>query len=47
VVVELAISGVEEKLTIRRVPSFVRDSEKNVSLHGIQGPSWFSASLQR
>jgi hypothetical protein len=39
VVVELDISGVEEKLTIRRGPSFVGDSEKKVSLHGVRGPS--------
>jgi hypothetical protein len=39
VVVELVISGVEEKLT------FVRDSEKKVSLRGVRGPSWLPASL--
>jgi hypothetical protein len=32
VIVELAISGVAEKLTI---PSFVGDSEKKVSLRGV------------
>jgi hypothetical protein len=47
VVMELAISGVEEKLTIRRVPCFVGDSEKKVSLHGVRRPSWLPTSLQR
>jgi hypothetical protein len=46
VVVELAISGVEEKLTIRRGPSFVGDSKKKVNLRGIQEPLWVPTSLQ-
>jgi hypothetical protein len=36
VILELAISGVEEKLTIRRSPIFMRGSEKKVSFHSIQ-----------
>ena len=36
VVVELAISGVEEKLTIRKGPIFVKGSEKKVSLRGVR-----------
>jgi hypothetical protein len=39
VVLELAISGVEEKLDIRRSPIFVRGKEKKVSLNGVRGPS--------
>jgi hypothetical protein len=39
VVLELAISRVEEKLAIRRSPIFVRGKEKKVSLGGIQGSS--------
>jgi hypothetical protein len=37
VVVELAISGVEEKVSIRKGPLFFRGicSEKKVSLHGV------------
>jgi hypothetical protein len=36
-VLELAISGVEEKLAIRRSPIFVRGKEKKVSLGGVWG----------
>jgi hypothetical protein len=39
VVLELAISGVEEKLAIRRSPIFVRGKEKKVSLGGIKTSS--------
>jgi hypothetical protein len=39
VVLELAISGVEEKLAIKRSPIFVRGKEKKVSLGGVRGPS--------
>jgi hypothetical protein len=39
VVLELAISGVEEKLAIRRSPIFVRGKEKKVSLGGVWGSS--------
>jgi hypothetical protein len=39
VVLELAISGVEEKLAIRRSPIFVRGKEKKVSLGGVRGSS--------
>jgi hypothetical protein len=39
VVLELAISEVEEKLAIRRSPTFVRGEEKKVSLGGVQGSS--------
>jgi hypothetical protein len=39
VVFVLAISGVEEKLTIRS-PNFMRDSEKKVSFIAFGGPSW-------
>jgi hypothetical protein len=39
VVLELAISGLEENLAIRRSPIFVRDKEKKVSLSGVQGSS--------
>jgi hypothetical protein len=39
VVLELAISGVEEKLAIRRSPIFVRGKEKKVRLGGIWGSS--------
>jgi hypothetical protein len=38
VVLELAISGVEEKLAIRS-PIFVRGKEKKVSLGGVRGSS--------
>jgi hypothetical protein len=37
VVLELAISGVEEKLTIRRSSNFVRGSEKKVNFCSIWG----------
>jgi hypothetical protein len=37
VVLELTISGVEEKLAIRRSPIFVRGKEKKVNLSGIRG----------
>jgi hypothetical protein len=37
VVLKLAISGVEEKLDIRRSPIFVRGKEKKVSLSGVWG----------
>jgi hypothetical protein len=36
VVLELAISGVEEKLTIRRSPIFVRGSKKKVCFRSVQ-----------
>jgi hypothetical protein len=36
-VLELAISGVEEKLVIRRSPIFMRGKEKEVSPHAIRG----------
>jgi hypothetical protein len=39
VVLELAISGVEEKLAIRKSPIFVRGKEKKVSLGGVWGSS--------
>jgi hypothetical protein len=39
VVLELAISGVKEKLAIRRIPIFIRGKENKVSLGGIQGSS--------
>jgi hypothetical protein len=39
VVLELAISGVEEKLAIRRSPIFVRGKEKKVNLSGVRGSS--------
>jgi hypothetical protein len=39
VVLELAISGVEEKLAIRRSPIFVRGKEKKVSLGSVWGSS--------
>jgi hypothetical protein len=39
VVLELAISRVEEKLAIRRSPVLVRGKEKKVSLGGIRGSS--------
>jgi hypothetical protein len=39
VVLELSISGVEEKLAIRRSPIFVRVKEKKVSLGGVRGSS--------
>jgi hypothetical protein len=39
VVLELAISGVEEKLAIRSSPIFVRGKEKKVSLGGVRGSS--------
>jgi hypothetical protein len=39
VVLELAISGVEEKLAIRRSTIFVRGKEKKVSLGGVRGSS--------
>jgi hypothetical protein len=39
VILELAISRVEEKLAIRRSPIFVRGKEKKVSLGGIRGSS--------
>jgi hypothetical protein len=39
VVLDLAISGVEEKLAIRRSPMFVRGKEKKVSLGGVRGSS--------
>jgi hypothetical protein len=38
-VLELAISGVEEKLAIRRSPIFVRGKEKKLSLGGVRGSS--------
>jgi hypothetical protein len=31
---------VEEKLTIRRSPNFMRDLEKKVSFIAFGGPSW-------
>jgi hypothetical protein len=37
VILELAISGVEEKLAIRRSPIFVRGKEQKVRLGGIWG----------
>jgi hypothetical protein len=39
VVLELTISGVEEKLAIRRSPIFVRGKEKKVSLDDVWGSS--------
>jgi hypothetical protein len=39
VVLELAITGVEEKLAIRRSPILVRGKEKKVSLGGVRGSS--------
>jgi hypothetical protein len=39
VVLELAISGVEEKLAIRSSLIFVRGKEKKVSLSGVRGSS--------
>jgi hypothetical protein len=37
VVLELSIFGVEEKLTIRRSPNFVRGSGKKLSFRSIRG----------
>jgi hypothetical protein len=37
VVLELAISGVEENLAKRRSPIIMRGKEKKVSLRGVQG----------
>jgi hypothetical protein len=37
VVLELAISGVEEKIKIRRSPNFGRGSEKKVRFHSVWG----------
>jgi hypothetical protein len=48
VVLELAISRVEENLAIRRSPFLVRGKEKKVSLGGVQGSSMVTpAPLQR
>jgi hypothetical protein len=37
VVLELAISGMEEKLGIRWSPIFVRGKDKKVSFHSVRG----------
>jgi hypothetical protein len=40
VVLELAISGVEEKLNIIRSPNFMKSSEKKVRFCSVWVPSW-------
>jgi hypothetical protein len=40
VALKFAISGVEEKLTIRRSPIFVRGKEKKARFRSVRGFSW-------